>query len=66
MTVCGDNERKFAYIPIKTHSNKRIWFRYYIRANAITLRYFGRNFLGSRNEYRRFTEEEWTLEMLKE
>jgi len=65
MTVYGYSERKFAYVPVKTYSGKHIWFRYYIRTNEITLRFFGKKFLGSKIEYKRFTELEWTLELLK-
>jgi hypothetical protein len=65
MTVYSDTERKFAWHPVKTHSGKRIWCRYYIRADSITLRYFGKKFLGSKIECRIFTESEWTLELLK-
>ena len=66
MTVYGETVRKFAYIPVKTYSGKRIWCRYYIQADAITLKYLGKKYLGSKIECRIFTESEWTLELLKQ
>ena len=66
MTVYGLSERKFAYFPVKTYSGKLVWFRYYIIADSITLKYFGKKYLGSKIECRTFTEPEWTLELIKQ
>lgn len=61
------SKKYFSYIPTKMHSGKWIWRKYYIRATAgeevfdeTTLA------LGWRSEYRRFTESEWCLELLKQ
>lgn len=66
MTVYSTNERKFAWYPVKTYLGKWVWWQYYIRANTIKLIIFRKNFLGSKIEYRIFTEKEWILELLKE
>lgn len=58
--------RYFAYIPTKLYSGKWIWWRYYIRATAGEEVFDETSLaLGWRAEYRRFTEPEWTWELLK-
>jgi len=58
-------KRKFAYIPTKTYSGKRIWCQYYIRATAGKIIHLGESRMAFRSEYRRFTESEWSMELLK-
>mgnify|MGYP006447091643 CR=1 FL=1 len=58
-------KRYFAYIPTKTYSGKWLWWRYYIRATAGELTLVGESGIVWKNEYRRFTESEWTLELIK-
>jgi len=58
-------KRYFAYIPTKTYSGKWVWWRYYVRATAGELIPIGELGIGFRSEYRRFTESEWTLELIK-
>jgi len=58
-------KRKFAYIPIKTYSGKRIWWHYYVRATAGEIIPVGESGMAWRSEYRRFTESEWSMELLK-
>jgi hypothetical protein len=59
-------KKYFSYIPTKMHSGKWIWRRHYIRATAKELVTLGELALGCKSEYRRFTESEWILELLKQ
>jgi hypothetical protein len=59
----NSSTQRFAYFPTKMYSGKWIWWQHYIRATegkevpALPVAWQG--------EYRRFTESEWSLELLK-
>lgn len=59
------SKRYFSYIPTKMNSGKWIWFDYYIKANFGELTRLGNTGLGWKRKYKRFTEFEWDLELLK-
>ena len=57
---------KFAWFPIQTVSKKWLWLVPYVQVTAGRFQTTGKNSLFWKYEYRKYTRNEWTIELLKD